>query len=652
MHPTNPLSPKAVRLTGGFWKAKQDLVAEQVIPYQWKALNDEIPGAEPSHSIENFRIAAGLKKGEYAGMIFQDSDLGKWIEAAAYSLMQRPDPGLEALIDQVVEVVGQAQEPDGYLETYFSVKAPDKRWTDFAMGHEMYCGGHLIEGAAAYFEATGKRTFLEIMMRYADHLVKTFGSGPGQIVAYDGHPEIELALYKLYRATGQESYRDLARFFIDERGRHPNVLDSAKIISWTWEPTLWNGRDYYQDHLPVREQKAATGHAVRAMYLYTAMADQFRLDQDASLWPALEALWHNVTTRHMYVTGGLGSQATGERFTLEDDLPSDTAYAETCAAIGLAIWAWRMTLSDLDSRYADVLERVLYNGALSGISLDGKRYFYVNPLQVVPAVDEYRHDLHHVKTSRVEWFGCACCPPNIARTIASFGQYLVSSDQKGVWVHQYAEGTVTAPVASGQAVLEQKTGYPWDGTVVLTVKTVPGGSWNLGLRIPAWCEAPKLSLNGQPVSTGKRDRGYFILTREWKAGDIVEVVLPMEVRFLRSSSRLRETFGQVAVQRGPLLWCAEEADNGPGLHQLSLRTSGRVAVEPCPGLGSEALQLRVQGVRTELRSEEAYTTLRPRTEDVDVVLIPYHLWANRARGEMRVWLEESRAPALPLPDLP
>ena len=640
MHPTNPLSPKAVRLTGGFWKAKQDLVAEQVIPYQWKALNDEIPGAEPSHSIENFRIAAGLKKGEYSGMIFQDSDLGKWIEAAAYSLMQRPDPVLEANIDQVVGVIGKAQEPDGYLETYFTVKAPEKRWTDFALGHEMYCGGHLMEGAVAYFESTGKRAFLDIMMRYADHLVKTFGREPGQLLAYDGHPEIELALYKLYRATGRESYRDLARFFIDERGKHPEVLDHTRIIAWQWKPDLWNAKDYYLDHEPVRAQRTATGHSVRAMYLYTAMADQYRLDNDQTLLPALEALWQNVTTSHMYVTGGLGSQATGERFTLDNDLPSDTAYTETCAAIGLVLWSWRMTLADPDSRYADTLERALYNGSLSGIALDGKRYFYVNPLEVVPAVAEYRQDLQHVKTSRVEWFGCACCPPNIARTIASFGQYLVSSDARSVWIHQYAEGTVTVPVAGNQAVLQETTDYPWDGKVKIHIQSGPAGRWTMGLRIPAWCAGPTLSVNGQPVSTTERTKGYVLLDRDWKAGDAVELHLPMGALFLRSSSRIRETYGKVAVQRGPLILCAEEADNGPDLHRLRLDASGEVSLEPCPRLGAGAVQLRVQGVRTELQSAGSYTTDRPRSEAAEVILVPYHLWGNRGKGEMRVWMAE------------
>ena len=642
MNQTNPVSPKAIRITGGFWKAKQDLVADRVIPYQWKALNDEIPGAEPSHSIENFRIAAGQKKGEFHGMIFQDSDIGKWIEAAAYTLMTRPDPSLEAKIDEAVDLIAKAQEPDGYLQTYFSVKAPDRRWTDFTLGHEMYCGGHLMEGAVAYYQATGKRAFLDVMTRYADHLVATFGRGPGQLVAYDGHPEIELALHRLYGVTGEEKYRDLARFFVDERGKHPGVLDLKKAIAWTWEPTLWNGPDYFLDHLPVREQRKAVGHSVRAMYLYTAMADQARRDEDSSLVPALEALWKDVVDSQMYVTGGLGSQASGERFTVDDDLPPDTAYAETCASIGLLLWAWRMTLSDPDSRYADVLERAIYNGSLSGISLDGTRYFYVNPLEVVPAVAKARHDHEHVKTGRVEWFGCACCPPNIARTIASFAQYQYSSSDAGLWLHQFAEGHAEIPFRGANLGIDQKSEYPWDGLVSITLTSVPeGGPWTFFVRIPGWCAGPSLKVNGQALPTDQREKGYAALHRQWKAGDMVEFSFPMEVRALRSNPRIRESFGKLAIQRGPLVWCAEEVDNGPDLHLLAISTPLAANVESAPGLGAGAKRLRLQGFRTSSAPKaEAYTTDAPLAHPAEIILVPYHLWGNRGPGEMRVWLGE------------
>lgn len=644
MQTTQPLSPRAVRITGGFWKAKQDLVADQVIPYQWKALNDEIPGAEPSHSVENFKIAAGLKTGEFYGLIFQDSDIGKWIEAAAYSLMTRPNPSLEAQIDAVVEVIAGAQEPDGYLQTYFSVKAPDKRWTDFAMGHELYCGGHLMEGAVAYAQATGKRSFLDIMARYADHLCATFGRGPGQIVAFDGHPEIELALHKLADATGKEAYRRLAQFFVDERGPDSRVIDPSKVLGWPIDPAQVKNPDYayYQAHLPVRDQRTAEGHSVRAMYLFTAMADQRRHTGDATLDPALEALWNNVVDRRMYVTGGLGSQAHGERFTVDDDLPSDTAYTETCAAIGLVLWAWRMTLLNPEARYADVLERALYNGSLAGLSLDGTRYFYVNPLEVTPAVARFRKDHDHVKTQRVEWFGCACCPPNIARTIASFSQYQYSTADRGVWAHQFASGTADIPFRGKSLIIDQSTDYPWDGTVTFTVRSTPEGRWDFLVRIPDWAREPRLSVNGRPVPISL-EQGYAVVSRPWTAGDAVTLELPMEVRLVRSHPRVRDTFGKVAVHRGPLVWCAEEKDNGAGLHQLWVKTGPGTGLEPrlepVPELGPGARRLRIAGYRTEAPTKTGtFLTQGLVRRSSEIALVPYHLWGNRGEGEMAVWL--------------
>lgn len=644
MSATNPVSPRHIRITAGFWKAKQDLVADQVIPYQWKALNDEIPGAEPSHSLENFRIASGQKKGEFYGLIFQDSDIGKWIEAAAYSLMSRPDADLERRIDEVVALIGAAQEPDGYLQTYFSVKAPGKRWTDFAMGHEMYCGGHLMEGAVAYFQATGKAAFLDIMKRYADHLCATFGPAPGQLRAYDGHPEIELALHKLADAIGESRYRDLARFFVDERGKNPAVLDHSKVLGWAIDPHTVAHPDYtyYQAHQPVRDQREAVGHSVRAMYLYTAMADQRRADDDATLAPALDALWKNTVDRKMYVTGGLGSQAAGERFTVDDDFPSDTAYTETCAAIGLVMWAWRMTLTNPDGRYADVLERALYNGALGGISADGTRYFYVNPLEVTPKVARFRKDHDHVKTQRVEWFGCACCPPNIARTIASFAQYQYSVGADTVWAHQFAEGKADIPFQGKTLTVDQTTDYPWDGRVAFRLTSVPTGAFTFAVRVPGWCRGASFTLNGETI-TPAVEKGYAVFSRTWKEGDTVTLSMPLEVRYLRSNPRIRETFGKVAVQRGPLVYCAEQADNGADLHTLLL-TGEPGRVESTPVLGAEALRLVVPALRV-LVAEEG-EPFGDRGSDAcpgEAVLVPYHLWGNRGEGEMRVWLNNQEA---------
>ena len=650
MKESKALPLASVRVTGGFWRNRIDNISREVIPYQWNALNDQIAGAEPSHAIENFRIAAGKSHGKFYGLIFQDSDVGKWIEAASYSLVDAPNPALERTIDGAIELIALSQESDGYLDTYFSMAEPAKKWTDFAMGHEMYCGGHLIEGAIAYFQATGKRAFLDIMIRYADHLDRKFGRGPGKKTAFCGHPEIELALYKLYEATGEARYRDLARFFVDERGKHPEVIDNAKVIQWGGGgPAInpWHQKDYYLDHAPVRDQVHADGHAVRAMYLYCAMADQWRLTGDESLGQALKALWDNATEKRMYVTGGLGSQGVCERFTIDHDLPSDTAYAETCASIGLIFWAWRMSLASNERRYADTLERALYNGALSGISLDGTRYFYVNPLEVVPEVARARKDHEHIKTERVQWFGCACCPPNIARLVCSIGQFLCSHDAEGIRVHQYATGTAKVKTARGTITLEQSGEYPWNGLVSIRAADVPAdaGTWSLSLRIPEGAANERISVNGEAVSVRMSKGGYEEIEREWKTGDTIRLEFDMPVMILRSNPKVRETAGLVAIQRGPFIYCAEEVDNGADLHLLRVDTAKPLEAKPASGFSAQAgngiMKIVAKGERVvanpdaPLYSADAY-----RTTPCEISLVPYFAWGNRGAGEMRVWLGE------------
>ena len=650
MKESKALPIASVRVTAGFWRNRIDNISREVIPYQWNALNDQIAGAEPSHAIENFKIAAGKSHGKFYGLIFQDSDVGKWIEAASYSLVDTPDPALEDTIDGAIELIGLSQESDGYLDTYFSMAEPEKKWTDFAMGHEMYCGGHLIEGAIAYWQATGKRKFLDIMIRYADHLDRKFGPEPEKKIAFCGHPEIELALFKLYEATGETRYRDLAKFFVDERGKHPEVIDNAKVIQWGGGgPAInpWHQKDYYLDHAPVRKQVHADGHAVRAMYLYCAMADQWRLTGDESLGDALKTLWNSATQKRMYVTGGLGSQGVCERFTIDHDLPSDTAYAETCASIGLIFWAWRMSLASNERRYADTLERALYNGALSGISLDGTRYFYVNPLEVVPEVAHARKDHEHIKTERVQWFGCACCPPNIARLVCSIGQFLYSHDEGGIRVHQYAQGSAKIKTPKGTVTLEQSGEYPWNGLVEIRVAEVPAdaGSWSLGLRIPEGAANERVTVNGEKVSVRFSKGGYEEIERVWKAGDAIRLEFDMPIRILRSNPKVRETAGLVALQRGPFIYCAEEVDNGADLHLLRIDAAKPVEVKPADGFSAQAgngiMKLVAKGYRI-IANQEAplYSADAYRITPCEITLVPYFAWGNRGAGEMRVWLGE------------
>jgi uncharacterized protein len=635
------------RITGGFWAAKIDMVASDMLPYQWKALNDEIAGAESSHAIENFRIAAGESAGEFKGNIWQDSDVAKWLEAASYSLSHHPDPALEARVDEAVRLIAKAQRPDGYVNSYFIAVVPDKRWQDLAWGHELYCAGHLIEAAVAHKACTGKDTLLDVARRYADCIGRAFGTGPGQIRGVCGHPEIELALFRLYRATGEARYRALAEFFVEERGRDPAAFDGKAPLGFDIPKTRWFSGDYFLNHEPPRAQSDATGHAVRAVYLYSAMADEYAASGDPSLLEALRRLWDSLVSRRMYLTGGIGSQAHGERFTFDFDLPSDTAYAETCASIGLAFWAARMTSIEGDSRYADVLERALYNGILSGSSLDGTRYFYVNPLAAEPAAIACRQDHEHVKGARVQWFGCSCCPPNIARLVASQASYLYGTSEGALWVHHYAQSEAEATVADVRVRISQATDYPWSGAISLSVEPNREAEFELRLRIPDWCGSARCTIGGAR-SDGPIERGYLALRRRWKSGDRVELNLEMSCRILEADPRIPELAGMLAVQRGPLVYCAESIDNGEGLHSLVLDPKGGIEAEFDSSLMGGTVRLRAQAFR-DCPSDEVGSAFpygerkKGAATPVQLTLVPYHMWGNRAPGgEMRVWMRGSR----------
>ena len=625
-----------------FWAPRVRLMAEEVIPHQWKALNDQIPDAEPSHAVENFRIAAGEVRGTFHGMVFQDSDVAKWLEAACYSLQYAPNPELERLIDEVVDLLGRAQREDGYLNTYYTIAAPDRRWKDMSYSHELYCAGHLIEAAVAHHEATGKTNFLSIVRKYADLIRREIGPNPGQKRIYDGHEEIELALVKLYRATGDESYLQLAKYFVDERGRQPCFfLDEPGFAGGPKD--RWFDLDYFQTHAPVREQRTAEGHAVRAMYLYAAMADLARMTDDGSLKETLFRLWDNVTQKRMYITGGIGSQEHGERFTVDYDLPNDTAYAETCAAIGLVLWASRMFRLDPDAKYADVLERALYNGVLSGISLDGKRYFYVNPLEVHPPTALFRHDLRHVKTERVPWFGCACCPPNIARLIASLNRYVCTVENGNVYYHLYA-GCRSEWEVNGRSVrLTMETDYPWDGRIAVTVECAEPVSLNLYFRRPGWADEAGVAVNGEPVDArGALLKGYIRLAREWRSGDRIELNFPMRVKKMAAHPLVRENAGKVALQRGPLVYCLEEADNGANLADIRLSAEPQFQTEFRRDLMGGIVVIRADGYRSdpEAWGDALYGEYSGRLGKTAVTFVPYAWWGNREPGEMTVWARQ------------
>ncbi|MFB5265367.1 glycoside hydrolase family 127 protein [Paenibacillus enshidis] len=639
----NPLTLQQVTIQDPFWSSREQNVTETVVPYQWDALNDNIPGAEPSHTIENFRLAAGETEGEYYGMVFQDSDLGKWLETVGFILSRERDPELEKTADEVIELLERAQQPDGYLNTYYTVKKPGERWTNLRDNHELYCAGHLMEAAVSYYQATGKRKFLDIMSRYADYIATVFGPGPEQIRGYDGHPEIELALVKLYEATGEAKYLELSSFFVDQRGQQPHFFD-LEAEKRQENASRKRSYDYFQAHAPVREQQTAEGHSVRAVYLYSAMADLAVKNGDQQLLDACNQLWRDTTRRKMYITGGIGSSEYEERFTVPYDLPNDRAYAETCAAIGLMFWAHRMLQIEADREYADVMERALYNGVLSGISLDGKSYFYVNPLEVWPDIANHRHDMSTVKVTRQPWFGCACCPPNIARLIASLGQYIYSQndERKELYVHLYIGSKAEVELAGQQVRLIQKTNYPWDGSVELELDMDQAAEFGVSLRIPGWCKEAKIAVNSEEVTDAATNSGYASLRRTWQPGDRITLELSMPVEFIFAHPALRENAGKAALQRGPVVYCLEEADNGANLQDIELTADAA-------GLKAEFDENLLGGVvvvsgaatrsdTSAASAEELYATSPAARVPVQIKAVPYYAWSNRTPGEMTVWV--------------
>jgi DUF1680 family protein len=492
--------------------------------------------------IKNFAIAGRLEPGQHQGLLFNDSDVYKVIEGIAYTLTTERDPELERRTDAIIPKIAAAQQPDGYLNTYYTLVKPQEKWRKIRHGHELYCAGHLIEAAVAYYQATGKRTLLDVARRFADHIATVFGPGLRQETS--GHEEIELALLKLYRVSNDMRYLDLAQFFLDVRGR----ADKRRLFG-----------EYHQDHKPVREQTEVAGHAVRAMYLYSAMADMASIKQDKGLVAALDHIWHDVVDRKMYFTGGIGPSARNEGFTVPYDLPNDTAYAETCAAIGMALWNHRMFLMSPDSKYADVLERVVYNGLLSGVSLSGDHFFYVNPLASVGK--------HH----RVPWFDCSCCPTNIVRYIPGMGERAYAYHDNDIWTLLYMGSTTTIPLQGGKVKLIQETKYPWDGEIRITLEPEKEFAFTLHLRVPAWCkQPPAIRVQGDSFPAPPPGSGVVQIHRKWKAGDEVRLTLPMPVERVYADPRVKADVGRVALQRGPLVYCLEGVDNGGQVRNLCL----------------------------------------------------------------------------------
>ena len=631
MKKQNQISEKSYKASG-FIGRYQKLVTETVIPWQEKILWDEAPDTEKSHAIANFINAGKALRGEdtgdgFYGMVFQDSDVAKWIESASYSLMNNPDPELEAELDKVIGYISDAQDKDGYLNTYFTIKDQDKRWTNLHEAHELYVAGHMIEAACAHFEATGKRTLLDVMQKNTeciyDHFVTK--NNPG----VPGHPEIELALMKLYRITGDKKALELCAHFLNKRGQDPELFireaDNRTWSVWGSNPRDEGDLEYRQCDKPLRELTQATGHAVRAVYLYAGMADYASETEDKELQGACGRLWKNIVERKMYVTGGIGSTVLGEAFTVDYDLPPDTAYAETCASVGLMFFASRMLENELKGEYADVMERAFYNTVLAGMQLDGKRFFYVNPLEVNPGISgvavTHKHDL----PVRPKWYQCACCPPNVARLIESFGRYAYGENESTSFCHMIASGKV---VFKNGMTLECETDYPHGINVKYTVT----GNGKLAVHIPGWSKDFSVAVNGGQVHPGL-DNGYIYI--DINGSSVIEIKLDDAPHFVYASSRIPRAAGMVSLRRGPLVYCFEGVDNG------SVKTL-RIDRNYAPVVSSYSAELQadtlsVKAVR-ENDSEELYSDVPPAVTPCEATAVPYYTWGNRGETEMRVWM--------------
>ncbi|MDF2802749.1 MAG: glycoside hydrolase family protein [Anaerocolumna sp.] len=638
---------KKFNIRDSFFDNYETLINKVVIPYQEKVLKDEIKDVEKSHAIENFIQAAkvletGQMEEEFYGMVFQDSDVAKWLEAAAYSLLIFPDEELEKRCDEIIDIIEKAQHRDGYLNTYFTIKSPEKRWTNLHEAHELYCAGHLMEAAVAYSQSTGKKKLLNIMCRMADHIYKRFIIEKAE--GYPGHPEVELALMRMYRETGNENYLELAKHFINVRG-----VDSDYFVEET------RNRDWYvwhmdpedkentQNHAPVREQKEAVGHAVRAVYLYTGMADLAATTGEESLIKACEIIWENLTKRRMYVTGAIGSAYEGETFTKDYHLPNDTAYAETCAAIGLIFFARKMIDLRKDSKYADVMERALYNGVLAGMQLDGKKFFYVNPLEVIPGISGEAKTHKHALPIRPKWYACACCPPNVARLLPSIASYAWCEEGDIVYSNLFIGGTLDLSENLGGKI-QVETAYPNHGTIQYRFKPNKNVmNMTLAVRVPSWSENTDILFNGDKIEY-KAEAGYVYISSSFKEGDVVTMELDMEVKRIFAKNDISENNGKVAFSRGPLIYCCEGVDNQEDILSLRVKKDSTdnavLLTEIREGVLAGIIELTVEGYKL-LQEDNPYSTKRPKAVPCEIKAVPYYVWGNRGLNQMRVWMPEA-----------
>ena len=636
-----------IRIHDPFWNKYIDLVDNVILPFQWDLINDRVEGAEKSYCIYNFKVAANEIEGEHKGMVFQDTDVAKWLEAVAFSLEKKPNKELEAIADEAIELIGKAQCEDGYLNTYFTI-TKEERWSDLFEGHELYTAGHMIEAAVAYYEATGKDKFLNIVCRFADYMCEVFGEEEGKNHGYSGHPEVELALVKLYRVTGKKEYLELANFFVRQRGKQPCYFlgERCKTEGKYIFPEFKDfDMDYAQAHMPLSEQKTAEGHAVRAVYLYSAMADLAGEYKDEKLLKQCEELWNNITQKRMYITGSIGSAAYGERFTTDYDLPNNTNYSETCATIGLSMFSNRMFHLTKNGKYMDTVEKAFYNTLLSGIAQDGRHFFYVNPLEVVPDIAEKNPTMSHVKTTRQLWFGVACCPPNIARTLASMGDYMYYQEDSTLYSNLFISSTTDFNIGEDQVSIKLEADYPTSGHIEYTMGMKQPTKFTLALRKPSYVKRPEVKINGESQDLVLKD-GYYYIEREWMDQDQVVVEYDVEFRMLRCNPRVHDNIGKIALAKGPVVYCLEEADNGKYLNSIFVKADTEIREVYDKSLlgGTLCASFDAKRIDYDKASDELYTESIPQYKEDTLTAVPYCYWNNRGKGEMLVWMHEDIQP--------
>ena len=624
------------------------LVRSVMLPYQWEALNDRVEGAEPSFVIHNFMAAAGdlPEDRSFHGTMWQDSDLYKWLEALAYAVGSQWDESLYLLGRKSIDLILRCQQSDGYLNTYFTLSAPEHRFDNIEQGHELYCAGHMIESAVAWYQNVGESDYLDAACRLADCIDRHFGPEDGKLHGYPGHPELELALMRLFRETGEKRYMHLCTYMIETRGTEPNFFLLQRIergMRCDWSEFM--PMSYFQAHKPLLLQEHAAGHAVRAVYLYTAMASLAETAKDNALKEACQRLWNDIVQTQMYVTGSIGSSAAGESFVVPYYLPLDRAYAETCAAVGLIFFAAEMMRLDPEnSAYGDIIERVLWNAVLPGFSLDGKHFFYVNPQEVYRDVSgcppgEGDPVLRHSRRQRQPWFGCACCPPNAARLLMSLERYTAFFDtENNLWrIVLLTSGTHRAILPDSWIDYEIKTDYPWQSSVEITILDCNrSGKVGIAIRLPEWCDCPEWYV---PDNMSKEELpGYLILRKNWQPGDKISLDFPMSPVPVRANTAVRDQIGRIAVMRGPLVFCAEQLDQEDPIHRIYLsdkqiRSMKFESAETQASLHGECSVLELSG-------NFLYTENKPVFRQSSVRLIPYCNWANRGDTDMCIWLHE------------